>query len=70
MKKIRVVIWNEHMQDATEENVIKVYPEGMNAALKKGITDGNDLFEVTTVTMQEPENGLPEELLAKTSPCI
>ena len=70
MKKINVVVWNEHMQDASEEAVKKVYPDGMNAALKKGITAGNDLFEVTEATQDMPENGLPEELLAKTDVLI
>ncbi|MBQ6172698.1 MAG: ThuA domain-containing protein [Clostridia bacterium] len=70
MKKINVVVWNEHMQDATDDAVKAVYPDGMNAALKKGITAGNDLFDVTEATQDMPEHGLTEELLAKTDVLI
>ena len=70
MKKIRVVVWNEHMQDATDANVKAVYPDGMNAALKKGITAGNDLFAVTEATQDMPEHGLTEEVLANTDVLI
>ena len=70
MEKIRVVVWNEHIQDKNQADVLEVYPDGMNAALNKGITEGNDLFEVTEATQDMPEHGLTEEVLNNTDVLI
>lgn len=70
MEKIRVVVWNEHKQDVTDAKVVKVYPNGMNAALKQGITADDDRFEVTEATLDMPEHGLTEEVLSKTDVLI
>ena len=30
---INVTVWNEHIQDKSDEDVIKVYPDGINACI-------------------------------------
>jgi trehalose utilization protein len=65
---IRVVIWNENMHERTNEEVQKVYPEGIHAAIAKGI--GHEDFEVQTATLEQPEHGLPQEVLDNTDVLI
>jgi trehalose utilization protein len=62
---IRVTIWNEGRHEKSNEAVRKVYPEGMHQAIAKGIAPLGE-FAIRTATLDEPEHGLPEEVLANT----
>lgn len=64
MSAIRVTVWNEGRHEKTHEDVRKVYPNGIHAVLadflrKAGCT-------VRTATLDEPEHGLTEQVLAET----
>lgn len=62
---IKVTIWNEHIQDKTQENVLSVYPDGMNAVLASIFSD-KEKYLVRTATLDQPECGLPQALIDDT----
>lgn len=66
---IRVTIWNEFRHERMNDNVAKVYPEGIHKAIA-GFLGKDKRFEVRTATLDEPENGLSEELLENTDVLI
>jgi trehalose utilization protein len=65
MSDIRVTVWNEFRHEKTHEAVRKVYPEGMHEAIAKTLRM-HPGFSVKTAWLDQPENGLPAEVLAET----
>ncbi|CAI9406441.1 ThuA domain-containing protein [Aestuariimicrobium sp. T2.26MG-19.2B] len=64
---IRVTVWGENYHERHDESVQKLYPEGMHGALAAGISKQlGSAVEVRWVTMDMPEHGLTEEVLAST----
>src|SRR6476620_7382049 len=61
---LRVTVWNEFRHEKTHEEVRKVYPDGMHAVIAKALTEQG--FTVRTATLDEPEHGLTEVVLADT----
>lgn len=66
---INVTVWNEHIQDKSQESVLKVYPDGMNACIAGFLGEEAD-FNVRCATLDEPECGLPDEVLNNTDVLI
>ncbi len=64
-EKIRVTIWNEFRHEKKNPAVRKIYPDGMHATIAKGLAAYKDL-QCRTATLDEPEHGLTEEVLATT----
>lgn len=64
---INVVVWGENRHEQVEQSVRDIYPNGMHTTIKEGIEEnlGSDV-QVTTVTLDDPEHGLTEEVLAAT----
>jgi len=64
-KKINITVWNEFRHEKKNEEVKRIYPEGMHnviaAALKK-----NADFNVRTASLDEPEHGLTQEVIDST----
>ena len=60
----RVTVWNEHRQERSDPAVAAVYPDGIHAAIATGLRDAG--FDVGIATLDEPEHGLTEEILAAT----
>ncbi len=65
MGKIRVTVWNEYRHEKKHPNIAEIYPEGMHAAIA-GHLNKHDTLEVRTATLDEPEQGLPDEVLNNT----
>ena len=61
---IRVTVWNENRHEKTHEEVRKVYPNGIHAVLADALKAAG--FSVRTATLDEPEHGLTEQVLAET----
>lgn len=61
---IKLTVWNED-NCAQSENVAKAYPDGINAYLAEMFSEEND-FEVTKASLEDPDCGLPEEVLENT----
>lgn len=65
----KVTIWNEFLHEKKSEHIAKIYPEGIHQAIAQGISRFEP-FEVRTATLEEPEHGLTEEVLADTDVLI
>jgi trehalose utilization protein len=64
---IRVTIWNEFIHEREHASVAKIYPQGIHhtvaSALQKHLPGE---VAIRTATLDEPEHGLTEEVLAQT----
>ena len=66
-KSINVVVWGENRHEQTDSSIAARYPDGMHGAIKQGIEEYLGAgASVSTVTLDDPEHGLTEELLAAT----
>ena len=64
---IRVLVWGENRHEQIEEKVRAIYPDGMHTTIAAGITENlGERATVSTTTLDEPEHGLTEEVLAGT----
>lgn len=64
---IRVTVWHEFVHEKTSKPVQAVYPDGIHTVIKAGIEELlGDRVRVRTATLQEPEHGLTEKVLADT----
>ncbi|WP_040952209.1 ThuA domain-containing protein [Gorillibacterium massiliense] len=62
--KLNVTIWNEGRHEKMSKEVGDIYPHGMHTAIAGGLSvDG---ASIRTATLDEPEHGLTEEVLADT----
>lgn len=65
MSKIRVTVWNEYRHEKKNEKIAKLYPKGMHGAIADALAK-DPAFQVRTATLDEPEHGLTDEVLAST----
>jgi trehalose utilization protein len=67
LQEMRVTVWGENVHEQRDESVRALYPDGMHttiaASLRAALGDGAD---VRTATLQEPEHGLADGVLAET----
>jgi trehalose utilization protein len=64
---VRVTVWGENVHEQQEEAVRERYPNGMHGAIADGLGALlGDGVSVRTATLQEPENGLTDDVLAAT----
>ena len=64
MAKVKVTIWNEFLHEK-DAHVKEIYPEGIHRAIGEGIAGLGD-FDLRYATLEEPEHGLSDEVLADT----
>jgi trehalose utilization protein len=62
---IRVAVWGENVHEHRNPDVRAIYPHGMHAAIAALLADGLGAG-VAVRTVQEPEHGLTEAVLAAT----
>jgi trehalose utilization protein len=65
MQTIRVTLWNEFIHDRQNPVIAKIYPSGIHGAWADGLREQKDLH-LTTATLDQPDQGLSEEVLART----
>jgi trehalose utilization protein len=64
---LNVVVWGENRHEQTEEHVREIYPDGMHETIRAAIEEHlGDAVTVRTATLDEPEHGLTDEVLAGT----
>ncbi|HEX7434583.1 MAG TPA: ThuA domain-containing protein, partial [Anaerolineaceae bacterium] len=60
----RVTVWNEGRHEKSDAEVGKVYPKGIHGAIADALTARG--LTVRTATLDEPEHGLTQDVLAQT----
>ena len=64
---LRVTVWGENVHERRDESVRAIYPDGMHAAVAAGLAASlGDRVQVRTATLEQPEHGLPPEVLDAT----
>ncbi len=69
MNQIRVTVWNEFRHEREDERYRSIYPSGIHSAIAEGLRQ-LPYFQVRTATLDEPDNGLPEDVLMDTDVLI
>jgi len=66
-RPIRVTVWGENVHERREEEVRRLYPEGMHAAIADGLAAQlGEAATVRTATLEQPEHGLTQAVLDET----
>ena len=63
-QSLRVTVWNEFRHERHRDDVRRYYPEGIHNVLASFLRDAD--MTVRTATLDEPEHGLTEAVLAET----
>ena len=58
-KTINVTIWNEYRHEKSDENVAKLYPNGLHAAIGEFLSKNDDM-KITLAALDDPDQGLPD----------
>jgi trehalose utilization protein len=61
---IRVTVWNEYRHEKELPEVRAIYPHGIHGAIAEGLRAAG--YQVRTATLDEPDHGLSEAVLADT----
>lgn len=64
---MNITIWNEFRHEQENEDVQAVYPNGIHHVIASFLTDDHI---VTTATLDEPQHGLTDDVLAQTDVLI
>ncbi len=64
----RVTIWNEFRHEKSEQHIAEIYPDGIHGAIASHLRPQE--FTVHTATLDQPEHGLTDEVLAETDVLI
>lgn len=65
MGDIRVTVWNEFQHENINEFIGGIYPDGIHGAIAEGLRL-HGFSSIRTATLDEPEHGLTDEVLAET----
>lgn len=63
---VRVTVWNEFKHEQVNEDVRKIYPDGIHRAIADGLEASGEAVTVRTATLEENEHGLTEDVLNET----
>jgi len=66
---IRVTVWNEYRHEKSEEAIRAVYPNGIHDCIADFLGKNADM-QVKTAVLDQPENGLTDEVLNNTDVLI
>ncbi len=66
---IRVTVWNEYKQEIENEQIHKIYPEGIHGCIAEFLSKEEE-FSVRTATFNMEEHGLTEDVLNETDVLI
>jgi trehalose utilization protein len=65
MPAIRVTVWGENVHEQKHQAVKDIYPKGMHTCIADALNQDPEI-KARTATLQEPEHGLTEQVLAET----
>ena len=60
----KVTVWNEHVHEQEHDEVAEIYPDGIHGVIADALEERG--FETRTATLDDPEHGLTEDVLAET----
>ncbi len=64
---VNVTVWNEYIHEKENTAVQQIYPDGIHTVIAAGLVDLlGDKVNVRTATLDEPEHGLPADVLEHT----
>ncbi len=64
---LRVTVWNEFIHERTNAAVGQIYPDGIHSVIAAALRERlGDAIDVRTATLDEPEHGLTDDVLAGT----
>jgi len=64
---IRVTVWSENYHEPREEDVRRIYPDGIHGAIAAGLAQHlGERAQVRTAVLDDPEHGLSDKELAET----
>ncbi len=66
---IRVTVWNEFRHEKTNERAKALYPNGLHATIKEFL-DKDEELSVRLAALDDPDCGLPDEVLENTDVLI
>lgn len=66
---IKVTVWNEFRHEKSNEEIKKVYEEGIHSVIAKALSSDADLI-IRTATLDDPDCGLDDATLADTDVLI
>lgn len=69
MPDIRVTVWNEGRHEKRNTEVAAIYPSGIHGAIADALNDAGG-FQVRTVTLDDPEHGLQQDVVDQTDVMI
>ena len=61
---IRALVWGENFHERNDEQVAAIYPQGINGAIAALLAEDPGIA-AATATLDQPQQGLPMELLAE-----
>lgn len=67
--KTNVTVWNENRHELSDPKIAAVYPEGIHGAIARYLSEDGEIH-VRTATLDEPDNGLSDEVLNNTDVLI
>ncbi len=62
---MHVTVWNEYRHEKVHEDIRRVYPNGIHTVIAEGLRE-HGITDVGTATLDEPEHGLTDTVLANT----
>jgi trehalose utilization protein len=65
MSDLRITVWNEFRHEKEDGVPREIYPDGIHTVIAEGFRE-HGFTNVRTATLDEPENGLPDSVLAET----
>lgn len=68
MGTLKVTVWNEYRHEKLHDAVAAVYPDGIHVVIARFLLEQG--CDVRTATLEEPDHGLTEEVLANTDVLI
>lgn len=68
LREMQVTVWNENRHERTNSQVKEIYPAGIHGAIAGFLAEAG--FAVRTATLDEPEHGLTDDVLADTDVLI
>lgn len=66
---IKVTVWNEFAHEKTDDNIKKIYPDGIHKVIADFLGKNDDMV-IRTAVLGDPEHGLTDEVLNDTDVLI